>query len=193
MRELGVRNLTFFPLQPNGDYGTPIKITNTVSLNVTNNYTERSYNSDCKTEYSSSSLQNVSVELEMSTSVPLNILSQITALSYDKNGRLVNKIGTTAPNGALAWEIVMDEGNNLRRRVLYNINLRRENWENETDSEGQTFKLVGTGVSKTFNDEEYIDLTMDSSEINKITVQEDKTKAQGLWNNFFTTVASPVA
>ena len=79
-RELGVRKLTAFKLESEGNYGSAIPLKNCVSLKTTNNYTEIEYYSDCTTEHSSATLQNVEVEAVMSSNMGLKLLAELTGL-----------------------------------------------------------------------------------------------------------------
>lgn len=186
-RELGVKNLTAFKLEEGGRYGTPIQLKNCVSLNTTNNYTEIEYFSDCTTEHSSATLKNVDVEIEMSSNMGLKLLAQLTGLEY-ANGKMATTIGGVVPKFALAYEILMDD-NTTRRRVLYNCNLRKEEQSNETESEGETWTLVGKALPVEIDGKQYIDLWMSESEIAALSTE--KTEAQAEYNKFFTTVVKP--
>ena len=189
MRELGVRNLTAFKLNDRGTYGEAIPLKNCVSLNTTNNYKEREYYSDCITEHSSSTLQSVDVEIEMSSGMGLKLLAELTGLEY-ANGKMATVVGGVMPQMALAYEILMDD-NTTRRRVLYSLNLRKEEQSNETESEGETWTLVGKALPVSINGKQYVDLWMSESEINALST--GKEQAQAEYNKFFTTVVMPGA
>ena len=188
-RELGVRNLTAFKSESSGTYGTAIPLKKCVSLNTTNNYKEREYYSDCTTEHSSATLQNVDVEIEMSSAMGLKILAELTGLEY-ANGKMAGTVGTVVPQIALAYEVLMDD-NTTRRRVLYNCNLRKEEQTNETESEGEVWKFVGKALPIELEGKQYIDLWMSESEINAITEPETKTKYLAEYSKFFTEVIMP--
>ena len=93
-RETGVKNLTAFPIESEGAYGSAIPLKNCVSLNTTNNYTEISYNSDCTVEYSSSRLDDVDVEIEMSSKMAYSLLAQLTGMEY-ANGKASTVVNPT--------------------------------------------------------------------------------------------------
>lgn len=188
-RELGVRKLTAFKLESEGTYGSAIPLKNCVSLNTTNNYTEIEYYSDCTTEHSSATLQNVEVEIVMSSNMGLKLLAELTGLEYE-NGKMATVIGAAVPQFALAYEILMDD-NTTRRRVLYNCNLRKEEQSNETESEGEEWTFTGKALPIEIEDKQYIDLWMSESEINAITSPEDKAKYVAEYGKFFTTVIMP--
>ena len=187
MRELGVRNLTAFKLNNGGTYGAAIPLKNCVSLNTTNNYKEIEYSSDCITEYSAATLQNVDVEIEMSSGMGLKLLAELTGLEY-ANGKMATSVGGVMPQMALAYEILMDD-NTVRRRVLYSLNLRKEEQSNETESEGETWTLKGKALPVSINGKQYVDLWMSESEINSLST--GKEQAQAEFNKFFTTVVMP--
>ena len=187
MRELGVRNLTAFKQNNGGTYGEAIPLKNCVSLNTTNNYKEREYYSDCITEHSSSTLQSVDVEIEMSSGMGLKLLAELTGLEY-ANGKMATVVDAVMPQMALAYEILMDD-NTTRRRVLYSLNLRKEEQTNETESEGETWKLVGKALPIDINGKQYVDLWMSEAEIAELST--GKTEAQAEYNKFFTSVVMP--
>ena len=186
-RELGVKNLTAFKIEEGGRYGTAIPLKNCVSLNTTNNYKEIEYSSDCSTEYSAAALQNVDVEIEMSSGMGLKLLAELTGLEY-VNGKMATNVGGVMPQMALAYEILMDD-NTVRRRVLYSLNLRKEEQSNETESEGETWTLKGKALPVNINGKQYVDLWMSESEIAALST--GKVEAQAEFNKFFTTVVMP--
>lgn len=188
-RELGVRKLTAFPLQTGGTYGQAITLKNCVSLNTTNNYTEIEYFSDCTTEHSSATLQNVEVEIVMSSNMGLKLLAELTGLEYE-NGKMATVIGGVVPQFALAYEILMDD-NTTRRRVLYNCNLKKEEQSNETESEGEEWTFTGKALPVEIEGKQYIDLWMSESEINAIVEPETKAKYVAEYAKFFTSVIMP--
>ena len=189
MRELGVRNLTAFKQENEGRYGTAIPLKNCVSLKTTNNYKETEYSSDCTTEYSAAALQNVDVEIVMSSGMGLKLLAQLTGLEYN-NGKMATVVGGVIPQMALAYEILMDD-NTVRRRVLYSLNLRKEEQSNETESEGETWTLKGKALPVSINGKQYTDLWMSESEIAALT--QGKEQAQAEFDKFFTNVIMPGA
>ena len=188
-RELGVRKLTAFKLESIGTYGNAIPLKNCVSLNTTNNYKEIEYYSDCTTENSSANLQNVDVELEMSSSMGLKLLAKLTGLEYE-NGKMAGVVGSVVPQFALAYEVLMDD-NTTRRRVLYNCNLRKEEQSNETESEGEVWNFVGKALPVEMSNKQYVDLWMSESEINEIVEPETKNKYLAEYAKFFTSVIMP--
>lgn len=190
-RELGVRKLTAFKLESEGNYGSAIPLKNCVSLKTTNNYTEIEYYSDCTTEHSSATLQNVEVEAVMSSNMGLKLLAELTGLEY-ANGKMATVIGGVVPQFALAYEILMDD-NTTRRRVLYNCNLRKEEQSNETESEGEEWTFTGKSLPVEIKGKQYVDLWMSESEIEAITEPETKAKYKAEYEKFFTTVIMPGA
>lgn len=188
-RELGVRKLTAFKVESEGAYGSAIPLKNCVSLKTTNNYTEIEYYSDCTTEHSSATLQNVEVEIVMSSNMGLKLLAELTGLEY-ANGKMATVIGGVVPQFALAYEILMDD-NTTRRRVLYNCNIRKEEQSNETESEGEEWTFTGKALPVEFEGKQYIDLWMSESEINAITGPEIKSKYKAEYDKFFTSVVLP--
>lgn len=188
-RELGAKNLTAFNLTGSGTYGTAIPLKNCVSINTTNNYKEIEYYSDCTTEYSSANLQNVDVEIEMSSDMGLKLLAELTGQEYS-NGKMATLIGGTVPQIALAYEILMDD-NTTRRRVLYSLNLRKEEQSNETESEGEVWTFKGKALPVEINGKQYVDLWMSESEIETITPPDEKESAKAEYESFFESVVLP--
>lgn len=188
-RETGVKNLTALPLESIGTYGSAISLKNCVSLNTTNNYTEISYNSDCTVEYSSARLDDVDVEIEMSSNMGYKLLAQLTGMEY-ANGKASTIVNSVFPQFALAYSIVLDDGTE-RRRVLYNCNLRKEEQANETDSEGEVWTLSGKALPVEIEGVLYVDTILDQKEINAITEPETKAKYLKEFNEFFTKVVMP--
>lgn len=188
-RETGVKNLTAFPLESAGTYGEAIPLKNCVSLNTTNNYKEISYNSDCTVEYSSAKLDDVDIEIEMSSKMAYSLLAQLTGMEY-KNGKASTVVDSVFPQFALAYSIVLDDGTE-RRRVLYNCNLRKEEQSNETDSEGETWTLSGKAIPVEINGKLYVDTILDQKEIEAISEPSEKTKYKAEYDKFFTKVVIP--
>ncbi len=188
-RETGVKNLTAFPLESIGTYGSAIPLKNCVSLNTTNNYTEISYNSDCTVEYSSARLDDVDVEIEMSSNMGYKLLAQLTGMEY-ANGKASTIVNSVFPQFALAYSIVLDDGTE-RRRVLYDCNLRKEEQVNETDSEGEVWTLSGKALPIEIDGVLYVDTILDQKEINAIVEPDTKAKYQKEFNEFFTKVVMP--
>ena len=188
-RETGVKNLTAFPLESVGTYGSAIPLKNCVSLNTTNNYTENSYKSDCTVEYSSARLDDVDVEIEMSSNMGYKLLAQLTGMEY-ANGKASTIVNSVFPQFALAYSIVLDDGTE-RRRVLYDCNLRKEEQTNETNSEGEVWTLSGKALPVEINGVLYVDTILDQKEINAIVEPDTKAKYQKEFNEFFTKVVMP--
>lgn len=187
-RETGVKNLTAFKNEER-EYGQAIPLKNCVSLNTTNNYTEISYNSDCAVEYSSARLDDVDVEIKMSSAMGYKLLAELTGMQY-KNGKVSTIVNSVFPQFALAYSIVLDDGTE-RRRVLYNCNLRKEEQTNETDSEGETWTLSGKALPVDIKGVLYVDTILDQKEIEAIISPEEKAKYKKEFDEFFTKVIMP--
>lgn len=188
-RETAAKKVTFFPFQEEtNDFGAPIALINCVSFNTKNNYKEVEYSSDGKVERSSSKLQSVDVEMEMSSSMMPAIMSKITGQVYSK-AKLVTRVGTSIPQGAIAYEIEMDDGS-YRRRVLYNVNLKKDEQNNTTESDGETYTFSGKAIPFEAIPGQYdVDLLMDSTEVAALT--EDDVAIKTEFENFFTKVVLP--
>lgn len=185
-RETCARKVTFFPYK-SGAFGTPVALINCVGFNTKNNYKEREYSSDGVIESSTSRIESVDVELEMSTSMMPEIMSKITGQTYS-DCKLVTRVGASIPVGAIAYEIGMDD-ESCRRRVLYSVSLRNDEKNNTTDSEGETIKFTGKAIpfytSPSVLD---VDLLMDSTEVEKSSDADVKAD----FDAFFTKVILPI-
>ena len=188
-RELGVKNLTAFKLMDGGTYGEAIPMKNCVSLNTTNNFTDISYNSDCTVEYSTSRLDDVDVTIEMSSALGYKLLAELTGMDYVK-GKASTVVGAVVPKFALAYSIVLDDGTE-RRRVLYDVNLKKDEQSNETDSEGEVWTLSGKALPIEYKDKRYVDCLIDQKEMEALEEGEDKTALKAEWDTFFTKVVMP--
>lgn len=184
-RETIARKVHFFPFV-NGDFGTAVALKWCVSLSTKNNYNDISFSGDGVIEESTSKIQSVDVELEMSSSLTPAIMAQITGQTYDKC-KLVTMVEDTPIEGALAYEILMTDGS-TRRRVLYNVSLRSEEKSNETESKGETIKFTGQAIPFEYAPSKLaVDLLMDSTEVGKST--DETIKAE--YANFFTEIVLP--
>lgn len=188
-RELGVRKLTAFPLKNGGSYGSAIALKNCVSLKTTNSYKDIEYYSDGVTEHSSSTLQNEEVELVMSSAMGLKLLAELTGEEYS-NGKMATLVDKVAPQIALAYEIILDD-NTTRRRVLYSLNIKKDEQSNETESEGETWTFTGKALPVEINGKNYMDLWMSESEIEGISDEETKNKYKEEYKKFFESVVMP--
>lgn len=188
-RETGVRKLTAFKLENNGQYGSPIALKNCVSINTTNNFKEISYNSDCKVEYSSATLEYVDVEISMSSAMGYKLLAELTGMDY-ANGKASTVVGAVIPQFALAYAIVLDNGKE-RRRILYNVNLKKDEQSNETDSEGEVWTLSGKALPVEIDNKMYVDTLMDEMEIEAIVDEDTKAKYKKEFDEFFTKAIMP--
>lgn len=188
-RETSASKITFFPFQEEtSDFGTAVALTNCVGINTKNNYKEIEYSADGKVENSSSRLESADVELEMSSAMMPAIMSKITGQVYNK-AKLVTRVGVAIPQGAIAYEIAMDDGS-YRRRVLYNVNLRKDEQNNTTDSEGETIKFSGKAIPFEAIEGKYdVDLIMDSTEVAALTEADATIKTE--FESFFTKVVLP--
>lgn len=184
-RETFASKVTFFPFV-DGVFGEPIPLKHCVGFNTKSNYKEIEYSSDGTIEKSSSKIESVDIELEMSTAMGLDTMSKITGQVYE-NAKQVTRVGQAIQQGAYAYEIAMDDGS-YRRRVLYSANLRNDEKNNSTDSEGETVTFTGKAIPFEaivgFLD---VDLTMDSKEVAKSIDEAIKLE----FKNFFTEVVLP--
>lgn len=200
-REVGVSRLTAFPLQTNtsaaATWGAAIDIPWLEEATVTYTTSSTSYYADNVTENSTTRVTGAEIELVVSSNMSPELLAQLTGKKYNKAS-----VSTTAndksPSYALAYEILMDD-DSVRRYVIYNCNLRKEENSNTTVSDSidaKTYTLLGT--AKPLVSSKEIDLEMDSKEVAEYVADTNNDAAdiaavQNAWNQFFTTVARQVA
>ncbi|MDY3960169.1 major tail protein [Romboutsia timonensis] len=192
-REIGISNITLFPLTQDDDIditydnGSKFKLPWAVSLETTEEYAQSEYHGDNIVERSSKITSKVGLSLEVSSDTPPSLDAKITG-KVNKDGFTFNALGTTQPIFAMAYSIMMDDGNE-RRRVIYKCNLARTGQTNETVSDSvtaQTYKYEGI-ASSTVNSNRF-DLVMDKKEIDAMLPGPQKTAAEEAWRDFFTEV-----
>ena len=204
-REVGISNITLFPLQK--DDAVDLTYNNTakfelpwaVSFETTEEYAESEYYADNIVERSAKLLSKIGLTLEVSSDTPPALDAKITGKAH-KDGMSINLTGTTQPTFAIAYSIMMDDGNE-RRRVIYKCNLARSGQTNETVSDSvtaQTFTYEGAASALVHNNR--FDAIMDKKEIAAMPdgkptgttteIEEHRAKQAALkaWNNFFTAV-----
>lgn len=195
-REVGISNITFFPLltdTPAGvpTYGEAIKIPWAVDLETENEYSEGSYYADNITENSLQKLAKVNVTMEVSSDTPPALDAKLTG-KYHNKARSISSTRQKSPRGAIAYEILMDD-DTVRRRVIYNVALTRNSQSNSTveDSmDGKTYTYDGVGIPLQSNSD--VDLVMDQKEIEAYVKDTEKNtdyaEVQTEWDEFFENV-----
>lgn len=195
-REVGISNITFFPLltdTPAGvpTYGEAIKIPWAVDLETENEYSEGSYYADNITENSLQKLAKVNVTMEVSSDTPPALDAKLTG-KYHNKARSISSTRQKSPRGAIAYEILMDD-DTVRRRVIYNVALTRNSQSNSTveDSmDGKTYTYEGVGIPLQSNSD--VDLVMDQKEIEAYVKDTEKNtdyaEVQTEWDEFFENV-----
>ena len=204
-REVGIRNITLFPLQKDdaGDltYNNAAKFALpwAVSFETTEEYAESEYYADNIVERSAKLLSKIGLSLVVSSDTPPALDAKITGKAH-KYGMSINLTGTTQPTFAIAYSIMMDDGNE-RRRVIYKCNLARSGQTNETVSDSvtaQTFTYEGSASALVYNnrfdaimDKKEIDAMPEGNQSGSATEQEAykaKKAALNAWTNFFNSV-----
>lgn len=204
-REVGISNITLFPLQKDDarnltyDDAAKFALPWAVSFETAEEYAESEYYADNIVERSAKLLSKIGLSLEVSSDTPPALDAKITGKAH-KYGMSINLTGTTQPTFAIAYSIMMDDGNE-RRRVIYKCNLARSGQTNETVSDSvtaQTFTYEGSASALVYNNR--FDAIMDKKEIDAMpegnqsggpTEQEAykaKQAALNAWKNFFTAV-----
>ncbi len=190
-RELGIQKLHAFKILKDGGYDTtPIPLKGAVTFETSGSYKDIEYNSDNTVERSTSILQTLEISLEMSSgTLAVETIAKLTGQEVN-GGKIATVIGGEIPSFALAYEIINDEGG-LKRRVLYNVNLQRESWSNDTDSDGEVISFTGKAIPIEYNGKKYIDLVMDKAMIEAMEDDTEKNAAQAEWDKWFDEVVMP--
>jgi hypothetical protein len=204
-REVGISNITLFPLKKDDagnltyDDAAKFALPWAVSFETTEEYAESEYYADNIVERSAKLLSKIGLSLEVSSDTPPALDAKITGKAH-KYGMSINLTGITQPTFAIAYSIMMDDGNE-RRRVIYKCNLARTGQTNETVADSvtaQTYTYEGSASALVYNNR--FDAIMDKKEIDAMpegnqsgnqTEQEAykaKKAALDAWTNFFKTV-----
>ncbi len=198
-REVGVSNLTLFPLMTDvaGQdvaYGEPFKLPWAVNIETEDEYAEGEYYADNIVERSSKQLTKSNVTIEVSSNTPPALDAKLTGKTHAK-ARTVANTSQTFPRFAVAYEIQLDDGT-IRKRVMYNVSLARTSHSNATmaDSmEGMTYTYEGVATPLVSTKD--IHLIMDEKEVNEYVADSstntDHAEVQADWDDFFTSVAMP--
>lgn len=188
-REVGISKITIFPLQQDNagglayDNGGKFELPWAVSFETAEEYAESEYYADNIVERSAKLLSKIGLTLEVSSDTPPALDAKITGKAY-KDGMEFNLTGVTQPTFAIAYSIMMDDGNE-RRRVIYKCNLARTGQTNETVSDSvtaQTYTYEGA-ASATVNNGRF-DLVMDKKEVDALA----NLQTTDAWNQFFDAV-----
>lgn len=204
-REVGISNITLFPLTQDTagnltyDDVNKFKLPWAVSFETTEEYAESEYYADNIVERSAKLLSKIGLTLEVSSDTPPALDAKITGKAH-KDGMAINLTGTTQPTFAIAYSIMMDDGNE-RRRVIYKCNLARTGQTNETVSDSvtaQTYTYEGSASALVNNNR--FDGIMDKREIDNMPdgdpvgtpdqIEEHRAKQAALlaWGEFFNSV-----
>lgn len=187
-REIGISNVTLFPVQNETNidiqYGQAVPVKWAVSLESTLNYSESAYYADNIQEFSSKLLTSIDLTLEMSSNISPEIDAQITG-KYFINGTSITSANALPKPFALAFEVKMDDGN-LRRFVYYKTIFTRENISNETVSDSVTAQVYTYNgkCSALLKNNSFMSV-MDRAVIDAMPPGPDKDAADLAWNNFF--------
>lgn len=188
-REVGISNITIFPLQQDNNLGLvynnagKFELPWAVSFETAEEYAESEYYADNIVERSAKLLSKIGLTLEVSSDTPPELDSKITGKKYHE-GMEFNTTGTTQPTFAIAYSIMMDDGNE-RRRVIYKCNLARTGQTNETVADSvtaQTYTYEGA-ASATINNGRF-DMVMDKKEVDAL----GNPGTTDAWTNFFDAV-----
>lgn len=184
-REVGISNIMLYPLTTDKagtdpDYGQGFRVPWAVNFETESEYSEGEYYADNIIESSRKIIAKLGITMEVSSDTPPELDAKITGKTYDK-GKSVVITGQTTQYHAIAYEILMDDGN-IRRRIIYKVALARNSQTNATQEdsiEGQTYTYEGTAIPLVSNG--HLELTMDKREVD--TLNDPDVTNQ--FNNFF--------
>lgn len=168
-REVGISKIKLFPLVTdevgmNVVYGRGFNVPWAVNFETSSEYAEGEYYADNIIEHSKRLIAKMGITMEVSSNTPPELDAKITGKLYNK-AQSVTVTGQTAPYYAIAYEILMDDGN-IRRRIIYKVSLARNGQTNSTQEDsltGQTYTYEGTAIPLTANG--FLELTMDEKEV----------------------------
>lgn len=194
-REEGISNIVLFPLIKDAkgaapSWGEPINVPWAQNFETEDEYREGIYYGDNIVEQSRKVISKVNVDMEVSSDVPPKLDAEITGKGYT-GGMAHKSIGQNSPAYAVAYEILMSDGN-LRRRVIYNTGFTRDSQTNKTieeEGEGQTYTYTGVGLPLSSTGD--VEGTMDLKEIQAISDEKEKTWTMARWDKFFTEPVLP--
>ena len=188
-REVGISNITLFPLTQDDardliyNDGAKFALPWAVSFETAEEYAESEYYADNIVERSAKLLSKIGLTLEVSSDTPPALDAKITGKKYNE-GMEFNTTGTSQPTFAIAYSIMMDDGNE-RRRVIYKCNLARNGQTNETVADSvtaQTYTYEGAASATIHNGR--FDMVMDKKEVDALA----NLQTTDAWNQFFDTV-----
>lgn len=186
-REVGISKIKLFPLVTDEvgmavAYGRGFNVPWAVNFETSSEYAEGEYYADNIIEHSKRLIAKMGITMEVSSNTPPELDAKITGKLYDK-AQSVTVTGQTAPYYAIAYEILMDDGN-IRRRIIYKVSLARNGQTNATQEDsltGQTYTYEGTAIPLTANG--HLELTMDEKEVIALADHDTTDK----FENFFDT------
>lgn len=186
-REVGVSKITLFELTSDKiggtpDYAEPFALPWCVKFETEDEYIEKEIKADNVIESAEKRIDKVNITMEVSSNTPPSLDAKITGKGY-KDGKRFTRVGQKASNFAVAYEILMDDGN-IRRRIIYNASFTRNSQQNSGDgsSEGETYTYEGVGFP--LRSTQDVDMLMDLEEIKALT-GGNKEAILEQFNNFF--------
>ncbi|MGL5086849.1 MAG: hypothetical protein ACRC68_14255, partial [Clostridium sp.] len=167
----------------------PFKCCWAVNFETEDEYLEGEYKADNIVEQSKRRISKVKVTMEVSSDVPPELDAKIASKGYKGGMAYKNSNENSTKRYAVAYEILMSDGN-LRRRVIYNVSFTRNAQTNESQDEntGTTYNYDGVGIPLASTGD--VEGVMDLKEINKKQTG-DKEKALLRFNKFFEQVILP--
>ena len=171
-REVGISKIKLYPLVKDEvgepiEFGPGFNLPWAVNFETETEYAQGEYYADNVIERAAKKVSKMSVAIEVSSDTPPELDAKITGKLY-KNGRIVTGADTLPKEHAIAYEILMDDGN-IRRRVIYKVALSRTGQANATQEdsiEGQTYTYEGVATPLLGQDGDgAFDMMMDKKEV----------------------------
>lgn len=171
-REIGISKIKLYPLTTDEAgqpivYGQGFELPWAVNFETETEFSEGEYYADNIIENSIKKVSKLAVTIEVSSNTPPELDAKITGKLY-KNARVATSSSSLPPQHAIAYEILMDDGN-IRRRVIYKVALSRTGQTNATQEdsiEGQTYTYEGVATPLLGDKgENAFDMMMDKKEV----------------------------
>ena len=148
-REVGISKLKLYPILKDEvgediEFGPGFLLPWAVNFETETVYAEGEYYADNMIERAAKKVASMSVSIEVSSDTPPALDAKITGKNYE-GGKISTSADVTPREHAIAYEILMDDGN-IRRRVIYKVALSRTGQTNATQEdaiEGQTYTYEG--------------------------------------------------
>lgn len=204
-KPIGVRKLTWFPLDANSDtetvaasYQSPEYLSRLIQITTTPVFAEGSLESDDGLEEDVALMIAIDVEIEASQLTDV-IRASLLGHSIDQGGGVVVKGSDEAPFGALAWEELLSGSGvaKYKKVVLYKGRFREMTETARTTEKAgityQTHKLTGRFYRRMYDGALKYSMREDTASANATKLAAWFAAPQEYGDAFGTTTATPTA